>query len=53
MGGLLLFVFVVFFLLGVWRVLVANKSAHGDGQIAANLTHGIPFFILAGLIFIF
>ena len=30
MGGLLLFAFVAFVLLGMWRIAVAAKSAHGD-----------------------
>src|ERR1700728_1558435 len=53
MGGLLLFVFVVMCLLGAWRVFVATHGVHGNGQIAGSLTHGIPFFIAAALIFIF
>jgi hypothetical protein len=40
MGGLLLFVFVAFVLLGVWRIVVAAKSAHGDGQISSHLGSG-------------
>jgi len=53
MGGLLFFVFVVICLLGAWRIFVATKAVRGDGQITASLTHGIPFFIVAVLIFIF
>jgi hypothetical protein len=40
MGGLLLFVFVAFVLLGVWRIVVAAKSAHGDSQISSHLGSG-------------
>jgi hypothetical protein len=53
MGGLLLFVFVAFVLLGLWRVRVAAKSAHGDGQVSSHLGSGVSFFIAAGLVFIF
>jgi hypothetical protein len=53
MGGLLLFVFVVVCLLGTWRVFVATKGVHGNGQVAGSLTQGIPFFIAAALIFVF
>jgi regulator of protease activity HflC (stomatin/prohibitin superfamily) len=53
MRGLLLFAFVALCLLGAWRVFVAAKAARGDGQNTASLTRGIPFFVAAGLIFIF
>jgi hypothetical protein len=53
MGGLLLFVFVAFVLLGVWRIMVAAKPAHGDGQLSSHLGSGIPFFIAAAFVFIF
>ena len=53
MGGLLLFVFIALCMLGAWRVFVASKAGRGDGAIFPNLAHGIPFFIAAGLIFVF
>lgn len=53
MGGSLLFVFVAFMLLGVWRILVAAKSAHGNSQLSSHVGSGIPFFIAAGLVVIF
>ncbi len=53
MGGLLLFVFVGFVLLGFWRILVAARASHADGQLAAHLGSGIPFFVAAVLVFIF
>jgi hypothetical protein len=53
MGGLLLFVFVAFVLLGVWRIVVVTKSAHGDSQLSSQVGSGIPFFIAAALVFIF
>jgi hypothetical protein len=33
MGGLVLFVFVAFVLLGMWRIAVAAKSARGDSHL--------------------
>jgi hypothetical protein len=53
MGGLLLFVLVAFVLLGVWRILVAARSAHGDGQFISHVGTGIPFFVAAALVLIF
>jgi len=53
MGGLLLFVFVAFLLLGVWRIVVVTKSAHGDSQLSSHVGSGIPFFTAAALVFIF
>jgi regulator of protease activity HflC (stomatin/prohibitin superfamily) len=53
MGGLLLFAFVALVLLGAWRILVATRAAHVGSQFTSHIGNGIPFFIAAGLIFIF
>ena len=43
MGGLLLFVFAAFLLLGVWRIVVVTKSAHGDSQLSPMWGAGSRF----------
>lgn len=40
-------------LLGLWRILVAARAPHADGPVSAHLGSGIPFFVAAGLVFVF
>jgi regulator of protease activity HflC (stomatin/prohibitin superfamily) len=53
MGMLVFLVFLALVLFGIWKSVKVSATVQSGRQINYNLLHGAPFFVLAGVIFIF
>jgi prohibitin 2 len=53
MGYLLFILFVAFFLFAVWRSFAISLSVHDGRKVDFSISRGLPFLLVAALIFIF
>jgi regulator of protease activity HflC (stomatin/prohibitin superfamily) len=53
MGYLLFILFIAFFLFALWRSFAVSLSVHDGRTLDFSISRGLPFLLVAALIFIF
>lgn len=53
MGYLLFILFVAFFLFALWRSFAVSLSVHDGRKVDFSISRGLPFLVVAALIFVF